>query len=118
MVNTEVYFSLHVQSLFYILKSNKQQKVAIMSKLRKLTDEDLNKISEIAVLSAQDFIFAEVSKKEINDIDINVKLDYDEGLDVNIIVDIVFDDLSSVDTKIADEAADHALLEIEKFLNI
>ena len=85
--------------------------------MKKLTDEDLNKISEIAVLSAQDFVFAKVSKKEINDIDINVKLDYDEGLDVNITVDIVFDNLSSVDTEIADEAADHALLEIEKFLD-
>ena len=88
-----------------------------MSKLRKLTDEDLNKISEIAVSSAQDFVLSKVSKKEINDIDINIELNYEDGLDVNITVDIFFDDLSSAGADIADEAADHALLEIEKFLD-
>ena len=89
-----------------------------MGKLRKLTDEDLDKISEIAVSSAQDFVLSKVSKKEINDIDINVELNYNDSLDVNVIVDIVFDELSSRDPKIADKAADHALLEIEKFLDI
>ena len=88
-----------------------------MGKLRKLTDEDLDKISEIAVSSAQDFVLSKVSKKEINDIDINVELNYNDSLDVNVVVDIVFDELSSKDPKIADEAADHALLEIEKFLD-
>ena len=88
-----------------------------MSKLKKLTDEDLDKISEIAVSSAQDFIFSKVSKKEIIDIDINVELNYDDGLDVNVTVDILFDDLSSASAEIADEAADHALLEIERFLD-
>jgi hypothetical protein len=84
--------------------------------LKKLTDEDLDKISEIAVSAAQDFILSKVSKKEIIDIDINVELNYNDSLDVNVAVDIQFDDLSSADTKIADEAADHAFLEIEKFL--
>jgi hypothetical protein len=84
--------------------------------LKKLTDEDLDKISEIAVSAAQDFILYKVSKKEIIDIDINVELNYNDSLDVNVAVDIQFDDLSSADTKIADEAADHAFLEIEKFL--
>ena len=88
-----------------------------MGKLKKLTDEDLAKISEIAVSSAQDFVLSKVSKKEINDIDINVELNYEDGLDVNITVDIIFDDLSAADPKIADEAADHALLEMEKFLD-
>ena len=85
--------------------------------MKKLTDEDLDKISETAVSSAQDFIFSKVSKKEIIDIDINVELNYNSGLDVNVAVDILFDDLSSRDTKIAEEAADHALFEIEKFLD-
>ncbi len=88
-----------------------------MGKLKKLTDEDLDKISEIAVSSAQDFVLSKVSKKEINDIDINVELNYNDGLDVNITVDLSFDDLSTADTKIADEAVDHAILEIEKFLD-
>ena len=88
-----------------------------MGKLKKLTDEDLNEISEIAVSSAQDFVLSKVSKKEINDIDINVELNYNDSLDVNITVNILFDELSAADPKIADEAADHAILEIEKFLD-
>jgi K+-transporting ATPase c subunit len=85
--------------------------------LKKLTDEDLDKISEIAVSSAQNFIFSKVSKKEIIDIDIDVELNYNDGLDVDVTVDIIFDDLSSTDPKIADEAADYAIEEIEKFLS-
>ena len=85
--------------------------------MRKLTDEDLDKISEIAVASAHDFIFTKVSKKEVIDVDINVELKYNQELDVNVSVDILFDDLSFVDKKIADDAADYAFLEIEKFLD-
>lgn len=85
--------------------------------MKKLTDEDLNEISEIALSSAESYIFSKVSKKEIIDIDINIELDYDDGLDVNVIVEVLFDDLSSADSKIADDAADHAMDEIEKFLN-
>lgn len=85
--------------------------------MKKLTDEDLDKISEIAVSSAQDFVLSKVSKKEINDIDINVELNYNDSLNVNLTVNILLDDLSSTDADIADDAADHALLEIEKFLD-
>lgn len=85
--------------------------------MKKLTDEDLDKISEIAVSSAQDFIFSKVSKKEIIDIDINVELNYDDELNVDVTVDIIFDDLSSGDPKVADEAADYAIKKIDEFLN-
>ncbi|MBI5681285.1 MAG: DUF3194 domain-containing protein [Methanobacterium sp.] len=84
--------------------------------MKKLTDEDLDNISKIAVSSAETFIFSRVSKKEIIDIDINVELVYNESLDVDVSVNIIFDDLSSADFKIADEAADYAVLEIEKLL--
>lgn len=85
--------------------------------MKKLTDEDLNEISEIAISSAESYIFSKVSKKEIIDIDINIELNYENGLDINVIVDILFDDLSSADSKIADDAADYAMNEIEKFLD-
>ncbi|MGF7118225.1 DUF3194 domain-containing protein [Methanobacterium oryzae] len=84
--------------------------------MKKLTDEDLNNISEIAISSAESYIFSKVSKKEIVDIDINIELNYDKGLDVNVTVNILFDDLSSADLKMADYAADYAMDEIEKFL--
>ena len=84
--------------------------------MKKLTDDELNEISEIAVSSAEDYVLSRVSKKEILDIDINVELIYNDGLDVDVNVNIIFDDLSSADPKIADDAADHAIKEIEKFL--
>ena len=84
--------------------------------MKKLTDEELNEISEIAVLSAESYILSKVSKKEIIDIDINVELIYSDKLDVEVTVNIIFDDLCSADPQIADDAADHAIKEIEKFL--
>lgn len=84
--------------------------------MKELSDADLDKISEIAVSSAESYILSKVSKKEIVDIDINVELIYNDELDVDITVDIIFDDLSSADPEIADEAADFAISEIEKIL--
>ena len=84
--------------------------------MKKLTDEELNEISEIAVSSAENYILSRVSKKEIIDIDINVELIYSDELDVDVTVNIIFDDLCSADPQIADDAADHAIKEIEKFL--
>ncbi|MGZ7136558.1 MAG: DUF3194 domain-containing protein, partial [Methanobacterium sp.] len=71
---------------------------------------------EIAISTAQDFILSKVPKKEIIDIDITVELSYNNELDVDISVNIIFDELSSVDPKIADEAVDHAIKEIDKIL--
>lgn len=84
--------------------------------MKKLTDEELNELSEIAVSSAEDYILERVSKKEIIDIDINVELVYTGELNVDVTVNIIFDDLCSADPQIADDAADHAIKEIEKFL--
>ena len=84
--------------------------------MRNLSDQELDEISEIAIKSAEDFIYSKVSKKQILDLDIKVELDYDEGLDVDINVDIQFDPLSRPDENIAEEAADHAIAEIDSFL--
>ena len=48
--------------------------------------------------------------------DIKVELDYHDGLDVDIHVDIQFDPLSQPDENIAEEAADHAIEKIDSFL--
>jgi len=81
-----------------------------------LADEDLEKISEIAVDSALSFIFSKVSKKEVIDININVELNYTEVLDIDVSVDAIFDDLSTADLSIIDDAADYAVEAVEKFL--
>jgi hypothetical protein len=85
--------------------------------LRKLTDQELDEISEIAVEAAENFIFSRVSKKEILDLNINVELSYGDGLDVDVLVDLVLDDLSSAQEEIADKAVDHALEKFDMFLD-
>jgi hypothetical protein len=84
--------------------------------LRKLSDQELDEISELAIKSAEDFIYSKVSKKQILDLDIKVELDYHDCLDVDIHVDIQFDPLSQPDENIAEEAADHAIEKIDSFL--
>ncbi len=45
-----------------------------------------------------------------------MELDYHTGLDVDIQIDIQFDPLSRADKSIADEAAAHAIEEIDNYL--
>ena len=84
--------------------------------MRKLSDQELDEISQLAIKSAEDFIYSKVSKKQILDLDIKVELDYHDGLDVDIHVDIQFDPLSQPEENIAEEAADHAIEKIDSFL--
>jgi hypothetical protein len=85
--------------------------------LRKLSDQELDEISELAVKSAENFIYSKVSKKEILDLDIKVELQYHEGLDVDVQVDIQFDPLSNPDESIAEDAAEHAIAEIDSYMD-
>ena len=85
--------------------------------MKKLSDQELDEISELASKSAENFIYSKVSKKEVTDLDIKVTLDYHTGLDVDILIDIQFDPLSQADKNIADEAAAHAIEEIDKYLS-
>lgn len=85
--------------------------------LRKLSDEELDQISVIAVNAAENYIFSRISKKEILDININVELEYEEGLDVDILVDLELDSLSSADKNITQKAVDHALAAVDALIN-
>jgi hypothetical protein len=85
--------------------------------LRKLSDQELDEISERAVKSAENFIYSKVSKKEILDLDIKVELQYHEGLDVDVQVDIQSDPLSNPDESIAEDAAGHAIAEIDSYMD-
>jgi hypothetical protein len=84
--------------------------------VRRLTDQELDEISEVAADAAEKFIFSKISKKEVLDLDINVELDHHDGLDVDVVVEILLDDLSSADESIADEAASYAIKAIDKFV--
>jgi len=84
--------------------------------LKKLSDHELDEISELAAKSVENFIYSKVSKKEVINLDIKVELDYHDGLDVDIQVDIQFDPLSKPDEKIAEDAAAHAIKEVDSYL--
>ena len=85
--------------------------------MRSLTDQELDELSEIAVKTAENFIFSKVSKKEILDLNINVEFVYDKILDVNILVDLDLDELSSGnENSIVEEAIDATLEKIKEFI--
>jgi ribosome-associated translation inhibitor RaiA len=85
--------------------------------LRKLTDEELDKVSEVAVEAAENYILSRVSKKEILDLDINASITYQDVLNVDITVEIDLDELSAVDeNEIAESAVDAALEKLDKFI--
>ncbi len=85
--------------------------------MRSLNDPELDELSEIAVQTAENFIFSKVSKKEILDLNINVELIYENILDVNILVDLDLDELSSANENIiVEEAIDATLEKIKEFI--
>lgn len=87
-----------------------------MNKLKKLTQEDLDDISQYFFYIANDTILARISSKEILDLDIEIEATYDnEELDINSDVDINLDELSKVtndDIKLAIEESYHKLDEL------
>jgi len=86
--------------------------------LRKLTDEELDQISDLAVETAENYIFSRVSRKEILDMDIQANISYDEELHVDLLVDIDLDELTSVDENdLAESAAEKALEELDIFVD-
>ncbi len=84
--------------------------------MKKLSDHDLDEISELAAKSVENFIYSKVSKKEVINLDIKVELDYHDGLDVDIQVDIQFDPLSKPDKQIAEDATAHAIKEVDSYM--
>jgi Protein of unknown function (DUF3194) len=87
-----------------------------LKRLKRLETEDLEKISELAVSEAQNFILSKVSKKEVVDLDITAEIKYDDELDVDVIVDLKFVEISKFDKDIADKAVNFALEKVENFL--
>lgn len=84
--------------------------------MRVLTNQELDEISELSIRSIENFIYSRVSKKEIFDLDINVELHYEDGLDVDMNVNIQFDPLSNYDESIAEDAIAHAYTEIDSYM--
>jgi hypothetical protein len=82
--------------------------------LKKLTDSQMEKISEAAAVAAENYIFSKISKKEVLDLELRVEFQQDDGLDVDVEVELFLDQLSNAEEGLADEAAEVALDEIDK----
>jgi len=82
--------------------------------LKKLTDQELEEISEAAAVAAENYIFSRISKKEVLDLELRVEFQQDDGLDVDVEVELFLDELSKAEESLADEAAQVALDEIDK----
>ena len=74
----------------------------------------MEKISEAAAVAAENYIFSKVSKKEVQDMELRVEFNQDDGLDVDVEVELFLDELCKADDNLADEAAQVALEEIDR----
>lgn len=82
--------------------------------MKTLTDPEMEKISEAAAVAAENYIFSKVSKKEVKDMELRVEFNQEDGLDVDVEVELFLDELCKADDNLADEAAQVALEEIDR----
>nr|WP_319373056.1 DUF3194 domain-containing protein [uncultured Methanobacterium sp.] len=82
--------------------------------MKTLTDPEMEKISEAAAVAAENYIFSKVSKKEVQDMELRVEFNQEDGLDVDVEVELFLDELCKADDNLADEAAQVALEEIDR----
>jgi hypothetical protein len=86
--------------------------------LKELSDQELDQISDLAVESAETYILSRVSKKEILDMNINANITYDKILNVEVLVEIDLDELSTTNEKeLAENAVEAALSRLDSFID-
>lgn len=93
----------------------------MVSKLKKLSEDDLDVISDFFADIIEKKISASVkSQKEILAMDVNIKIDYNdknEQLSVDVDVDIDTDELSKLSDERINEVIDDAYLELDEYIN-
>jgi len=89
-----------------------------LNKLKKLTQEDLDIISQYFSDLANEIILAKVPSKEILDLDLEIDASYeDEELDINIDVDIALDELSKIKNSDIELAIEEAYSKLDEFID-
>jgi len=86
--------------------------------LKKLTEQELERISEAAASAAENFIFSQVSKKELLDLEVNLKILQDDELKVDVEVILYLDKLSKARDTLAEEATESAINAIDEFIKL
>ena len=93
----------------------------MVSKLKKLSEDDLDVISDFFADIIEKKISASVkSQKEILAMDVNINIDYNdesEQLDIDVDVDIDTDELSNLSDERINQLIDEAYVELDDYID-
>ena len=89
-----------------------------MSKLKVLTHEDLSTISDSFGEILEREVSKTISTKELEDLDLDIVLNYDgEQLDVDVDVGVLFDELSEITQDQISKSIDEAYLKFDSYID-
>ena len=90
----------------------------IMSKLKKLSSEDLDTISTDFGEILEIEVSKVISTKELEDLDLDIELNYEnDQLDVDVDLGVLFDELSEINQDMLNEAIDSAYLKFDSYID-
>ena len=89
-----------------------------MSKLKKLSDDDLATISYDFGEILEREVSRVISTKELEDLDLDITINYDgTQLDVDVDLGVLFDELSEINQDSLNEAVDEAYLKFDSYID-
>ena len=89
-----------------------------MSKLKKLSSEDLDTISTDFGEILEIEVSKVISTKELEDLDLDIELNYEnDQLDVDVDLGVLFDELSEINQAMLNEAIDNAYLKFDSYID-
>jgi hypothetical protein len=89
-----------------------------MSKLKKLSPDDLSKISDDFGEILEREVSKNISTKEIEDLDLDIIINYEnDQLDVDVDVGVIFDELSEISQDQIMKSIDEAYLKFDSYID-
>ena len=89
-----------------------------MSKLKKLSADDLDTISTDFGEILEVEVSKVISTKELEDLDLGIEINYEnDQLDVDVDLGVSFDELSEINQDMLNEAIDEAYLKFDSYID-
>ena len=89
-----------------------------MSKLKKLSQDDLSTISDDFGEILEREVSKNISTKEIEDLDLDIIINYEnDQLDIDVDVGVLFDELSQINQNQIMKAIDEAYLKFDSYID-
>ncbi len=89
-----------------------------MSKLKKLSQDDLSAISDHFGEILEKEVSKNISTKEVEDMDLDITINYEnDQLDVDVDVGVIFDELSEINQNQIMKAIDEAYLKFDSYID-